>query len=66
MAPTRGLYFWGMMSAVNKWLDEYELELALRDCQESPEPIELWHAWLQKELSGQPSSWYWDEPKDDQ
>jgi hypothetical protein len=55
-----------MMSAVNKWLDEYELELALRDCTESPEPIELWHAWFQKEFSGRPSSWYWDEPKDDQ
>jgi hypothetical protein len=55
-----------MLVDVQKWLDDYELELALRDCEESPDPIELWHAWLQKELSGLPSSWYWDEPKDDQ
>jgi hypothetical protein len=62
----RGFFCGEMLVDVQKWLDDYELELALRDCNESPDPIELWHAWLQKELSGLPSSWYWDEPKDDQ
>jgi hypothetical protein len=49
---------------VEKWLDDYELKLALRDVQEL-EPIEIWHAWCNIDRSGKPCSWYWDEPKDD-
>jgi hypothetical protein len=49
---------------VEKWLDDYELKLAVRDIQEL-EPTEIFHAWLNIDRSGKLCSWYWDEPKDD-
>ena len=60
----RGFFIGGRKIDVQRWLDDYEVELALRDQKEIP-PEEIWRAWYQKAMSGKPASWYWDAERDD-